>query len=64
MQYFNPVSDPWLSAHQVFNDSSPGQSLILYGPDEYITAMACTDHRELFPETQIEKSESLQGTCL
>lgn len=47
VQYFSPVSNPWLSAHQVFSDSSSGQSLILYGPDEYITVMACTDQYQI-----------------
>jgi hypothetical protein len=45
--YLAPVQDPWLSANQLFNESEPGLELILYGPDEYVSVMACTDQYQI-----------------
>jgi len=40
IQYTLPVSDPWFSAHQFINYSLPNIPDILYGPDQFLNAMA------------------------
>lgn len=47
VQYLAPVLDPWLSANQLYNDSGPGLELILYGPDAFVSVMACTDQYQI-----------------
>lgn len=47
VMYLSPVSDPWYSANQVFNDSSPGDSITLYAPDQYVSVMACVDQHQI-----------------
>jgi hypothetical protein len=47
VQYLAPVLDPWLSANQLYNDSEPGLELILYGPDGFVSVMACTDQYQI-----------------
>jgi len=47
VQYLAPVLDPWLSANQLYNDSEPGLELILYGPDAFVSVMACTDQYQI-----------------
>lgn len=47
VSYLAPVADPWLSSNQLLNDSDAYSNLILYGPDEYVNVMACTDQYQL-----------------
>ena len=47
VQYLAPVADPWLAANQLYNDSGSGIDVVLWGPDEYVSVMACIDQYQL-----------------
>jgi hypothetical protein len=47
VQYLSPVSDPWFSANQLLNYSSPNDPVVVYGPDQEVNVMACIDQYQI-----------------
>jgi hypothetical protein len=64
VQYSLPVSDPWFSAHQIFNYSLPDNPVLLYGPDQFLTAMACIDQYQMCNPTTSPYACTIVGSEL
>lgn len=64
IQYTLPVSDPWFSAHQFFNYSLPNNPIILYGPDQFLNAMACIDQYQMCNPTTSPYACTIVGSEL
>jgi hypothetical protein len=64
VEYLSPVSDPWFSANQMFNDSLPNDSFIFYGPDQYLNVMACIDQYQICNPTTSPYTCTVVGSVL
>lgn len=64
VQYLSLVSDPWFSANQLFNYSSPSDPLVLYGLDQEVNVMACIDQYQLCNPSSSPYTCTIVGSAL